>query len=325
MSRPFLDTIALVDRSDRLRLRMTGPDRAKCLHNLTTNDVKRLAEGAGCEAFVTSPQGKTLALITVANRPEFLLIGADAEAQNGLLAHLAKYSVFDDTQIENISPETFELHVAGPQLDVLVERLAIPRPGDARLSSAEATLAGAAITLLRDDPLGPLGLTLIGPADAKDRAWDALLAVGQHNGVVPLRASDAELLRIAAGTPIFGRDLTADNLPQEVGRDRRAINFVKGCYLGQETVARIDALGHVNKHLRQLHLEGPLPPSGTALTIDGKPAGTVTSAAALMGEPFAIGLGYVRSAHLAPGTLLTYEVNAEPGTAAVLAPENDPA
>lgn len=325
MSRPFLDTIALVDRSDRLRLRMTGPDRAKCLHNLTTNDVKRLAEGHGCEAFVTTPQGKTLALITVINRPHDLLLGADHAARDGLLAHLAKYAVFDDVQIEDLSPDTFELHVAGPQLDVLVERLGIPQPGASRLASVEATLAGAVVTLLRDDPLGPLGLTLIGPADAKDRVWDALKAAGESFGIVPLSASFAELLRIAAGTPVFGRDLTADNLPQEVGRDRRAISFVKGCYLGQETVARIDALGHVNKHLRHLHLEGPLPPSGTPLTRDGKPAGTVTSAAALPGESFGIGLGYVRSAHLGPGTVLTYEVNAEPGTASVLAPENDPA
>lgn len=324
MPRPFLDTMALVDRTGRVRLRVSGPDRAKCLHNLTTNEVKRLAVGDGCEAFVTSPQGKILALITIAARPDTLLVGADADARDGLLAHLGKYAIFDDVQVDDISAETFEIHVVGPQLDDLLARLAIPTPGEARLSSSEATVAGTPLTLLRDDPIGPLGLTLIGPATEAQAVCEALLTASDGLGIVPLSAPYVELLRIAAGTPQFGRDVKPDNLPQEVGRDDRAISFVKGCYLGQETVARIDALGHVNKHLRRLHLDGPLPPTGTPLTADGKSVGTITSAAPLPGEPFAIGLGYVRTAHAAPGAVLAFEVESQPGTASVLALEDDP-
>ena len=97
--------------------------------------------------------------------------------------------------------------------------------------------------------------------------------------------------------------MTADNLPQEVGRDERAINFVKGCYLGQETVARIDALGHVNKVLRGLKLpEGPIPPAGAALEVDGKAAGKITSAAFSPGWGRGLALAFVRTSYAADGT-----------------------
>jgi folate-binding protein YgfZ len=113
-------------------------------------------------------------------------------------------------------------------------------------------------------------------------------------------------LRIEAGTPVFGRDVTADNLPQEVGRDNRAISFVKGCYLGQETVARIDALGHVNKLMKGLRLRGPAPHPivGATLEHDGKKVGTVTSAAFSPGWGTTVALGYVRSSQAVDATEL---------------------
>jgi folate-binding protein YgfZ len=326
MPLPTLDAIALLDRSEsRLRLRLAGPDRAKCLHNLTTNDVKRLPEGAGCEAFVTSPQGKTLAHVAIAARPEGLLVLADAPARAGLLAHLGKYAIFDDVQVEDVSDSTFELHLAGPRLDALLPRLGLSWPGAVPLASGAGSLGGAAVTLLRDDPLGPPGLTLIGPRGALDSVRAAIVEAGAELGLVEPDGATAELWRLAAGTPRFGQDVTPESLPQEVGRDRRAISFVKGCYLGQETVARIDALGHVNKHLCRLRLEGPLPPPGTPLTADGKPVGTITSAATLPGEDAsAIGLGYVRTAKAEAGAVLAFEVDGQAGTATVAESPGEP-
>jgi folate-binding protein YgfZ len=114
------------------------------------------------------------------------------------------------------------------------------------------------------------------------------------------------MARIEAGTPLFGQDITEKNLPQEVARDALAISFTKGCYLGQETVARIDALGHVNQTLCGLRFAGPdSPPPGTELTIDDKVVAHVTSAAfsPRLGGPLA--LGYVRRGHTLPGTAFT--------------------
>ena len=121
-----------------------------------------------------------------------------------------------------------------------------------------------------------------------------------------------DVLRIEAGTPVFGRDVTEKNLPQEIGRDTRAINFVKGCYLGQETVARIDVLGHVNQILTGLRLEpsAGCPAPGSALLADGKRVGTVTSSAFSPGWNSSIALGMMRVTHSPPGTAVIVQ---EPG------------
>jgi folate-binding protein YgfZ len=300
----------LLDRSDRVRIEVTGPDRAKFLHNLTTNDVKRLPEGHGVEAFVTSPQGKTLGYVTILAEPDRLLVRTDPGGAGNVLPHLAKYGVFDEVAVVDVSASTFEVHLAGPRAEDVVhaamEGAGLPATGE--LHHGAASVEGATLRLVRESPLGPSGLTLIGDLAAKDGVLAALRRAGGPLGLVDLDAPAAEALRIEAGTPAFGRDVTPDNLPQEVGRDSRAINFVKGCYLGQETVARIDALGHVNKRLRGLTLGGgpeQVPPPGAAVEADGKRVGTVTSSAfsPALGRPVA--LGYVRTSHANAGTVVT--------------------
>src|ERR1035438_9003635 len=121
-----VDSIAehagLFDRSNRSRLSITGPDRAKFLHNLMTNEVKRLALGKGCEAFVTSTQGKTLAYVTVLVAEDRILVRTDPGAMGELLPHLEKYGVFEDVAIEDLSATTFEYHLAGPAAGEIVRR-----------------------------------------------------------------------------------------------------------------------------------------------------------------------------------------------------------
>ncbi len=113
-------------------------------------------------------------------------------------------------------------------------------------------------------------------------------------------------MRIEAGTPVFGRDVTEKNLPQEFARDDRAISFVKGCYLGQETVARIDAVGHVNQILKGLAFEPgtACPAPGSALESDGKRVGTITSAVDSPWRAHPVALGLIRTGHAAAGTVL---------------------
>ena len=134
-----------------------------------------------------------------------------------------------------------------------------------------------------------------------EAAWPALVAAGAR----PCGHDAVEMARLEAGTPLFGQDITDKNLPQELARNAFAISFTKGCYLGQETVARIDALGHVNQTLCGLRFPAPhIPPPGTELTADGKVVAHVTSAAfsPRLGSPVA--LGFVRRGHDAPGTKL---------------------
>ncbi len=108
------------------------------------------------------------------------------------------------------------------------------------------------VRLMRESPALPRGLTVIGELAAAAAIKDSLMKHGRDLGLIEFDAASFDVLRIEAGTPVFGKEVTDKNLPQEFGRDDRAISFVKGCYLGQETVARIDAIGHVNQVLKGL-------------------------------------------------------------------------
>jgi len=296
----------ILDRTDRARVLVTGASSAKFLHNLTTNEIKRLAVGRGVEAFVTSPQGKTLAFVTVYAEPGGgHLVRSDPDGLRLGLPHLQKYGVFDDVAIDDLAPTTAELHLAGPDARSMLEAragLTLPEPGELRLTVNPA--AHGPIRLIAESPLGVPGFTLIGhPDDLADLDLEP-----NAPGLPRVDSETAESLRIEAGTPAYGRDLTPDNLPQEVARDSTAINFVKGCYLGQETVARIDALGHVNKTLRGLRLtdDDPTPPApGSPLEFGGKGVGAITSSAVSPRRGVAVALGYVRTAASAAGTEVT--------------------
>jgi folate-binding protein YgfZ len=291
-----------IDRTGRVRLEVRGPDRAKFLHNLTTNDVKRLGAGRGCEAFVTSPQGKTLAYITLLALDGSILLRTETAARGTLDPHLRKYGVFDDIVLDDVSSTRFEIHVAGPRAEAWIAGAGGELPAALDLAHCSASVAGVDVLVIREAPTGRPGFTLIGPSAATPVLLGSLRAAEGTSGVMELDAATFEAVRIEAGTPAFGQDITPDNLPQEVGRDRQAINFVKGCYLGQETVARIDALGHVNRLLKGVRFgREELPAVGTELVSDGKPVGRLTSVAHSPGWGAAIGLAYVRTSHVQAG------------------------
>jgi folate-binding protein YgfZ len=229
-----------------------------------------------------------------------VILRTDAGALEGLLPHLQRYGVFDDVSLEDVSGRTLELHLAGPNSDLILDGVA---PGTEEYSHIMSRIADVDVRLVRESPTGHSGITIIGRGEDAPVVSRAVHEAGSPLGLVELDAHEFEALRIEAGTPMFGRDVTPDNLPQEVARDSRAINFVKGCYLGQETVARIDALGHVNKTLRGLHFDGNvIPPRGSAVEVDGKAVGMLTSAALAPGSGRVVALGYVRSAYAAAGS-----------------------
>jgi folate-binding protein YgfZ len=307
-----LKTAAIfVNRSNRARLDVLGPDRATFLHNLTTQEVKRLPVGEGREAFVTSPQGKTLGYVTLLACDDRILLRTDREGLPPILPHLQKYGVFDDVTLDDVSATTFEYHIAGPAAGEILTRSGLALPADGDLRHAVSNVAGWDVRVVRESPFGAPGFTLIGDQNGGQglKVPASVSAVGEPLGLVIADEGMVEPLRIEAGTPAAGRDVTPDNLPQEVGRDDRAINFVKGCYLGQETVARIDALGHVNKHLRGLLINGSEPPApGSAVEAGGKDVGVVTSAAYSPARQGVVALAYVRMSHAAPGTAVRVTV-----------------
>jgi folate-binding protein YgfZ len=300
----ILEDAGLFDRSDRVRLAIKGPDRAKFLHNLLTNEIKRLPIGKGCEAFVTSTQGKTLAFVSVLAGDDLILLRTDAGATAGLVPHLTKYGVFDDVVIEDESASTFEYHLAGPATEAILRRCGAELPETVDLAHLATRIAGLPVRLIRESPTTLPGFTLIGAAVAALELKECLLQQGGELGLVEGGPEAFEVLRIEAGTPVFGKDITERNLPQEIGRDDRAISFVKGCYLGQETVARLDALGHVNQLLKGLVLEpgSPCPEPGATLEAGGKRVGAITSAAFSPVRNAPIALAIIRTTHITAGT-----------------------
>lgn len=269
----------LFDVSTRTQIEVTGRDRVKFLHSFCTNDIKKLQPGQGCEAFVTNVNGKVLGHIFIFAERDSLWIESVPGAATALLPHFDKYLITEDVRFTDRSTEFTELLIAGPQSTELLERLglsvnSLPRYGHLAHGSDALPLRSLRRVDWLDSPTWLLSM----PMDQRNEIQRGLTQAGAR-----LAGNDEfHALRIAAGFPIHGIDITEDNLAQEVGRTSLAISFTKGCYLGQEPIARIDAMGHVNRQLCRLELSsGPLPDSGTPIldkpTPDGKPIGTITS------------------------------------------------
>jgi len=283
------------------QIEITGADRAALLHRLCTNKIVGLSPGEGCEAFLTDPKGHVLAHVAVFARPESLVLRTVPGEAEKILAHLEFYVIRDDVQLHDRSGEWSELLLAGQSA---AERLAglttaeLPRD---LLAHRELELAGRMVSVRRaPDELIPV-FWLSMPSDAAVEIWQLL----RKAGAAACGRQALEALRIEAGWPIYGQDIGPANLPQEVNRNAQAISFTKGCYLGQETVARIDAHGHVNKVLVGLKFDAAaLPAAGDGLSSEGQRVGEVTSSAVAPDFGTAIALGYVRRGFEQPGTRL---------------------
>ncbi len=292
------DGVGLVDFSARTQIELTGADRATFLHNLCTNAVRDLAPGSGCEAFLLNVKGHVIGHVWIFVSPHSIVLETVPGQGERIGAHLDRYLIREDVQIFDRSAEWSEVLLAGAKAEDLLARLGVHVGAD-RLAHGAGQLDERPVWVRRVDFLGPSGFLVAGLRGNMKEVKRAFV----NAGAVECGADVAETARIESGTPWYGLDITDENLPQEVDRDRLAINFTKGCYLGQETVARIDALGHVNRVLKGIKFMGEdVPAVGTELQVDGKTVGKVTSScwSPAMGGP--LGLGYVKRGFEAAGT-----------------------
>lgn len=306
--RALTERTGIVDFSQRTRIEVTGADRASFLHNLSTNDVKRLKTGEGCEAFFLDARGHVLAHVFLLCRPESIVIEGVAGQCGPLLKHLDRYLIREKVELRDRTDGWTELLIAGAECPALLAKISWGELPADRLANVELQLAGQAATIACVDLAQPVGyIVFFDSLEAQRAVIEALEA----HGAVVCGPAALEAARIESAFPYFGQDITDKNLPQEVNRDALAISFNKGCYLGQETVARIDALGHVNKTLVSVRFDGDrTPPPGTELTAAGQPAGQVTSAAfsPRLGAPLA--LAYLRRGSDKVGTALLSDFGA---------------
>ncbi len=296
------DTAACVlDAGARTYIQLSGPDCTAFLHRMCTNQVVGRQPGSGCEAFLLDAKGHVLAYVRILVAPESLLLETAAGQAEAILHHLGKYVVRDRVAFQDRSHVWHSLRVAGAgAFDVLGQLVSGPLP-DQPLAHVQAYVAGLEIQLvcLRVD--GRPCWQLVVPCEQVGPLWSAIRRLGAR----PCGRLAAEVVRIEWGEPEYGVDITADNLPQEVRRDAAAICTTKGCYLGQEVVARIDCRGHVNRYLVGLILSArEVPAVPHELYADGQPAGRITSAAFSPGLGATIALGYVRREDAQPGQRL---------------------
>jgi folate-binding protein YgfZ len=298
----------IFDLSFRGRICLLGNDRVRFLHGQITNDVKKLGDGQGCYAALTTAKGKMESDLNVFNLPDELLLDFEPGLTEKVSQRLEKFIVADDVQIVDAALHYGLLSVQGPKAAEVVKAVGFAEPPQKEFSItkiSDATLGE--IYLANVSRVFPAGFDIYVLNDSLGAVADKLIAAAKNVGGGACGWTAFETARIEAGIPQFGADMDETNLPMEC-IEARAMSFNKGCYIGQEVLNRIHAIGHVSKELRGLRLADDLkglPQRHDKLFHDGKEVGYITSAVKSAALNANIALGYIRREANQIGTELT--------------------
>ncbi|HKD02782.1 MAG TPA: glycine cleavage T C-terminal barrel domain-containing protein [Terriglobales bacterium] len=281
----------------RTKIALRGSDRVRWLNGMVTNNVRDLAVGHGVYAFLLNPQGHILGDLYAYNRGDSVLVDTDQAQSGRILSSFDKYIIMDDVEVETL-PDLDAIGVAGPKARGVLQAAGIPPAECEPLEFMETGWQDLALTLVRGDSPCVDSYEVWLP-QAKVPVLEAALV---RAGARPVSPATLELVRIASGIPRYGQDIRERDLPQET-EQARALNFSKGCYIGQEIVERIRSRGAVHRKFTGFEVPGEQPEAGGKITADGKEVGEITSAAAVpLGlSTRRIALGYIRREAATPG------------------------
>ena len=264
------EAAGLLDRSERGKLALTGSDAKSFLHGQVSNDIEALTPGSGCYAAFLTPKGKMLGDLRILATSDGLLLDTERISLQELFNMIRRFSIGYHVELHKRTLQSGLLSLIGP--------------GSAALASVDGSvlgaeehahvpveIAGVAVRAIRTET----GVDVLCDAEATERVRAALEAAGAR----AVSEAAAETLRIERGRPRYGVDLDDTVIPQEAGLNERAVSFTKGCYVGQETVARLYYRGKPNRHLRGLRVSdgsGPLA-AGAELALGKRSVGTITS------------------------------------------------
>ena len=266
--RAMTEACGLFDRSERGKLALTGAGAAEFLQGQVTNDVEGLEPGQGCYAAFLTNKGKMLGDLRILDADGELLLDTERVALQELFNMIRRFRVGYDVEVHKRTLERGLLSLIGPDALALAGG---PELGREEHAHRETELSGLAVRAIRTD----VGVDLL----VEDAGAVADLAGAlREAGAVPVSESAVECLRIEHGRPRYGVDLDETVIPQEAGLNKRAVSFTKGCYVGQETVARLHYRGRPNRTLRGLALSAPASP-GDELTFGERPVGRLGSVA----------------------------------------------
>ena len=287
-------------RLDRTLVSLSGKDRTRWLNGMVSNNIRDLRSGHGVYAFVLNPQGKIQGDLYAFHRGETIVVELD-RAQSNLLPQLRRYIIMDKVEVEELGDRVDVLGAAGPGANRALASLGLTPPSVA-LELLDTTWNGMALTVVRgDNPCVP-NFELWVAKDQTDRVWHALLQAGARE----IHNTALETFRVLCGIPRVGVDIGERTLPQETAQDR-ALNFNKGCYIGQEIVERIRARGQVHRGLQGFVLESAVEP-GAKISVAGKEVGELTSVATVTppgsSSQKVLALGYIRREAEKPGTVI---------------------
>jgi tRNA-modifying protein YgfZ len=267
--RAITEACGLLDNSERGKLALSGADAATFLQGQVSNDVERLVPGTGCYAAFLTPKGKMLGDVRVLRAEDELLLDTERVALQPLFNMIRRFSLGYQVELHKRTVERGMLSLLGPEAAELAGAGGLPAEEHAH-GVFEVPGAGLPARVIRTD----VGVDLL--CHAADTA--ALQAALEGAGAVAVSEAAAECLRVERGRPRYGIDLDDSVIPQEAGLNERAVSFTKGCYVGQETVARLHYRGKPNRQLRGLRLSGPAQ-SGDELTFEDRVVGRVSSVA----------------------------------------------
>ena len=284
---------AWMDLSGRGKIRLTGEDRARLLHAMTTNQIQDLTPGQGCYTFFLNAQGRILADSNVLCQDEAILLDTEPETRERVFQHLDQFIIADDVTLEDATGALATIAVEGPQAAPALESLGAPLP-----EVEQSWQPWGDRIVLRAATTGPSGWLVLVPVTGKQSLIESL------GGLPQADSEAARAVRIENGKPRYGDEITDRFLLQETGQ-MRAVNFSKGCYLGQEIVERVRSRGQVHRHLRAVQIEGQtVPPAGAKLTAEGKDLGELVSASFSPALNKIVAMAYIRTDAARPGFAL---------------------
>jgi len=303
--------VAAFDLASFGKLVVRGKDAGSFLQNFTTNDVINPGPGSGCETFVLSAQAKVVAWARVMLGRDEVYLNTDPGLVPALKQHLEKHQIAEDVQFEDHTETDCLWHVCGPRLEPRLASLGVALVSLEPWHHASVSLSGHSCRVQRADFVGLPGVFITGAVHAATELEDWFNSQDVSCGAISNPVWT--MLRVEAGTPMGGVDFDETNLPQEINRTESAISFTKGCYLGQETVARIRAYGHVNRQLTPVKFPGKsgLDASewaawqGAVLKHSEKEIGRVKTVAFSPRLGYWLAFALIRREHLEVGRILT--------------------
>jgi folate-binding protein YgfZ len=313
------ESVALLDKNYRAYLDFTGPDRARYLNAILTNNIKDLPENHGTISLFLNPQGRILAEIETQALPEKLFCVSYALIREPLIAALDKYIIMDDVTLTDRTSDFASLALEGPKAALLAEELTGVDPADlAELETRLVSVHRIPCRLGKRSPGGTASAEFLVDRSHAETLWNILLDAVRKHGGGPAGYQALSSTRLEQGIPWFSYDFGEKQIPHEAGLQDSHISYTKGCYTGQEIVERVRSRGQVNRVRVTLKYDASQPPApGTPLLSEGKEAGFTTRGAFSPALNAPIGMAYIRREKSTPGSIV--ELPDAAGSATVIA------